>query len=112
MNAIDATLPSRRLTPVLEPQRNTIAARPIRRAQSGRGYRAERARRSRAWVGLAVAIVAGALMMIAAFMSASGLQQQAWEKQQTEVSAPQPPQVAPAPAAGVYVTEPAATTQP
>jgi len=112
MNAIDATIPSRRLTPGLELQRGRTAARSVRQIEARRGYRAECARRSRAWVGLTIAIVAGALMMIAAFMSASGLQHQAWEKEQTQVSAPQPPQVAPAPAGGTYVTEPAVTTQP
>jgi len=135
MNAIDATVPSRGLNPRggfaprYDLQRRRLAARPAAqrkaaprpiasrsvRAGEPRRYRAEAARRSRAWVGLTIAIVAGALMMAAAYMSASGLQSQAWEKEQTATSAPLPPQeqyVAPASSGGGYVTEPAATIQP
>jgi hypothetical protein len=91
-----------------------MAARSVRSGEPRR-YRSEAARRSRAWIGLTIAIVAGALMLVAAFMSASGLQGQAWEKKQTEINAPLPPQedyVAPATADAGYVTEPAVATQP
>ena len=87
MNAISATVPA-----------NRMRTRP------------SRARRPQAWVGLLLAIVAGALMLIAAFMSASGLQNQAWEKQSTATPTEQAAPAAPADSA--YVTEPSVATQP
>lgn len=119
MNAIDASVsgrglnPQRGLAPRYAPRRRP-AARSVRSA-APRRYRAEAARRSRAWIGLTVAIVAGALMMIAAYMSASGLSNQAWEKERPATAEPahQQPQAATPASAGVtYVTEPAAATQP
>ena len=110
MNAIDAGVAGRGLNPHGGIAPRAVPSRSVR-AGEPRRYRAEAARRSRAWVGLTIAIVAGALMMIAAYMSASGLSNQAWEKEGPVTSQPvhAEPQV---PASGAFVTEPAATTQP
>jgi hypothetical protein len=61
--------------------------RPRRRSQSGPSQ-------VRAIAILVVAIIAGALMMYAAYVSQSGLRATAWEKEQTatSVSAPAAPQ--------------------
>jgi hypothetical protein len=52
----------------------------------------------KATVTLVVAIVAGALMMYAAYLSQSGLRSTAWEKEQTGMVSSPPAQESPAPA--------------
>ena len=54
--------------------------------------------RAKGMVTLVVAIVAGALMLYAAYLNQSGLQSTAWEKEQTGTVSAQAAQPAPAPA--------------
>ena len=56
------------------------------------------ANRAKGMVTLAVAIVAGALMLYAAYLNQSGLRSTAWEKEQTSTVSAQPVEPAQAPA--------------
>lgn len=57
-----------------------------------------RPNRTKAWLTFVVAVIAGALMMYAAYMSQSGLRSTAWEKEQTSSLTAAPAQTSQAPA--------------